>query len=360
MPPARATNVNRSSRSTSASETDSLAVQARRLTRIVDMWWPGGDVVTTGKEMQSMTDDAIIDLRESANGRKLRVITLVERLSEWEPGFFERLNRAGPHATAAARDAKHRLNTGQSNGRSEDARKVRDAMPKWQEWVPPLGDRTMRGMKHKQCAEALAPPNLDFTKEEYVVVTQFIVDGIPPMAPECWGRFMWAKGQFNRQRPSIGLLEGELLLSSATAILFSPSSSMPSTVQASGGARGHIRRRGPIGIAKKYELTEVTTGFIAYVACVTRHALTAEDQFSEVCGGFSYIRFYYLVREFLESPKYERWTKALIDRWNEKLFSGYDFGLSSITPVDEANVTLHMLDAELAGLEITAEDVGLE
>ncbi|KAG9087930.1 hypothetical protein FRC06_002303, partial [Ceratobasidium sp. 370] len=257
MPAAR-TNTNHSSRPDS--DTDTLAVQARRLVRIVDMWWPGNDVVATGKEMESMTDNAILDLRENANKS---------------------------------------------------------------------------------------------------VVTNFIVNGIPAMAPECWGRFMWAKGQYDPRRPSAGLLEGELLFSAATAILFSPSSSMPSTIEASGGARGHIRRRGPIGIAKKYELTQVTPGFIAYVACITRHALTAEDQFSEVCGGFSYIRFYYLVREFLENPKYERWTTALIERWNEKLFSGYEFGLNAVAAIDQASMTLNMLDAELEGMEIAPEDLGL-
>ncbi|KAG8726188.1 hypothetical protein FRC10_007397 [Ceratobasidium sp. 414] len=130
------------------------------------MWWPGGDLITTGKEMQTMTDNQIIEFREGANKKKLRIIALVEHLSEWEPGFFERLNQAGPHVTAAARDARTRLNNGQSNGRSEDGRKVCENMPKWQEWDPPLGDKEDRGMKHKQCAEWLAPPNLDFTNEE--------------------------------------------------------------------------------------------------------------------------------------------------------------------------------------------------
>ncbi|KAG9091085.1 hypothetical protein FRC06_000711 [Ceratobasidium sp. 370] len=359
MAPARNSNGNRSTRTTATTETetDTLAVQARRLTRIIDMWWPGADVVATGKEMDSLSDDALINFRVNATGRKLRTITLVDALSEWEPGFFDRLNRAGTHAAAAARDAKTRLNNGQSNGRSEDARKVREAMPKWRVWNPPLGERSARGMKHRECAEQLAPPTLDLTDES--VATKFIVDGDPPMTPECWGRFMWAEGQFIRQRPSNGLLEGELLLSAATAILFSPSSSMPDTIQAAGGARGHVRRRGPIGIAKKYELTEVTLAFIAYVACVTRHALTGASNFSEVCDGFSYTKFYYLVRGVLENPKYEHWTKGLVERWNERLFSGYEFGLNTVAPADQASATLNMLDAELEGLEITPEQLGL-
>ncbi|KAG9087800.1 hypothetical protein FRC06_002357 [Ceratobasidium sp. 370] len=275
----------------------------------------------------------------------------------WEPGFFERLNRAGTHAAAAARDARNQLNDGQSNGRSEDARKVREAMPKWRVWDPPLGDRLTRGMAHKECAMRLAPPKLDFNNED--IARKFMVDGDPAMTPDCWASFMWAEGQFDRQRPSIGLLEGELMLSAATAILFSPSSSMPETIQAAGGARGHTRRRGPIGLAKKYEMNEVNPAFIAYVACMTRHALTTSKNFSEVCDGFSYTQFYYSIRNVLESPKYERWTKGLIERWNEKLFAGYEFGLNPVAPADQANTIFNMLDAELEGMEMPPEEIGL-
>ncbi|KAG9080320.1 hypothetical protein FRC06_006788 [Ceratobasidium sp. 370] len=134
---------------------------------------------------------------------------------------------------------------------------------------------------------------------------------------------------------------------------------MPATIEAAGGVRGHTQRHGPIGLAKKYELTEVTLVFIAYITCVTRHALMTVNNFSEVCDGFRYTKFYYQVCGMLESPKYECWTKGLIQRWNEKLFSGYNFGIDTVAPADQANAMFNMLDTELAGLEITPEDVGL-
>ncbi|KAG8730051.1 hypothetical protein FRC10_003181, partial [Ceratobasidium sp. 414] len=62
MPPACST-----SNCTSVSKTNSLAVQAHQAMRMVDMWWPGSDIVTTGKEMDSMTDDELIEFREAAN-----------------------------------------------------------------------------------------------------------------------------------------------------------------------------------------------------------------------------------------------------------------------------------------------------
>ncbi|KAG9123544.1 hypothetical protein FRC07_014785, partial [Ceratobasidium sp. 392] len=216
MPPARPGT--RAMRPTTApTETDTLAVQGRRLTRTVDMWWAGADVVATGKEMDSATDDQLAEMRESATGRqvsfsKSRMMELVDHLNVWEPGFFERLNRAGTHAAAAARNAKDRLNDGQSNARSEDARKVFLAMGNWGPWIEPLGvDRLTRGLKHRECATLLAPPTLNMADDN--VAKTFMVDGIPAMAPEIFAAFMWAKGQFNRLQPSNGLFEGEMMFS---------------------------------------------------------------------------------------------------------------------------------------------------
>ncbi|KAG8709907.1 hypothetical protein FRC08_017906 [Ceratobasidium sp. 394] len=358
MAPVRNTNSICLMRPAASTKKDPLAVLGHRLTCTVNMWWPGADLVTTGLEMVSTNDDELADMRASATGRKSHMMELVDQLSVWEPGFFERLNQAGTHAGAAVHDAKNQLNDGQSNGCSEDTRKVQEAMPKWLVWNPPLRDRLTRGMAHKECVIRLAPPNLDMNNEN--VLRKFMVDGKPAMTPKCWASFMWAEGQFDPQRPSNGLLEGELMLSAATAILFSPSSSMPETIQAVSGTRGHTRRRGPIGLAKKYKMKEVNPAFIAYVACMTRHALTTSKTFSEVCDRFSYTKLYYLICKVLESPKYEHWTKGLVTRWNEKLFAGHKFGLNTVGPADEANTILNMLDAELEGAEITHKEVGLE
>ncbi|KAG8730490.1 hypothetical protein FRC12_020237 [Ceratobasidium sp. 428] len=224
-------------------------------------------------------------------------------------------------------------------------------------WTEPLGEQSARGMKHKDCAIMLSPAKLNMADPN--VARRFIVDGIPAMTPKAFGKFLWAQGMFDPRNPANGLFEGELLFLSGTAILFSPSSSVPETIQAAGGARGHTRRRGPIGIAKKYELTEVNPAFIAYVACVTRHALTGAKNFSEVVDGFSYAQFYYLIRNILEAPKYATWTKDLIQTWNTKLFGGYEFGLNTAEPGDETHDIINMLDAALEGSLMGAEGVGL-
>ncbi|KAG8728695.1 hypothetical protein FRC10_004703 [Ceratobasidium sp. 414] len=140
MAPVRNTNSTHPMRPTAPTEKDALAMLGHQLTRTIEMWWPGADVVVTGKEMESVTNDDLADMHESATGRKARIIELVNHLNVWEPGFFEHLNQAGTHAVAAARNARNQLNDGQSNSRSKDAQKVREAMPRWRVWDPPLGD----------------------------------------------------------------------------------------------------------------------------------------------------------------------------------------------------------------------------
>ncbi|KAG8735334.1 hypothetical protein FRC10_010694 [Ceratobasidium sp. 414] len=134
---------------------------------------PNNDWISLGKEMQAMSDDALLTLRKKAND------------GEWEPTLFERLNRPSTHAGVAARDAKHResyllegyiisvinapltqLKIGHINGRSEHARKIREALPTWEEFDPPLGDRSTRGVKHRRCATLLGLPTLEWEDKE--------------------------------------------------------------------------------------------------------------------------------------------------------------------------------------------------
>ncbi|QRV91940.1 hypothetical protein RhiJN_19958 [Ceratobasidium sp. AG-Ba] len=336
---------------------DSLAKLGRRIVRMHEMW-PGNDLINLGKELQAMSDDALLGFRErsSSNPQKVRMIELVEKLTEWEPTLFERLNRPSHHAAAAAREAKSRLNIGFSNGRSEDARKARELMGKWGHFEPPLGDKSERGLKHRQCAELLASPTFDWTNEE--AVNNFMGFGIPAPNASIWPALLWATNQFDRQNIHKGLLENEYLFCAANAILFSPSSSLPPTVLQASSARGR-NRRGPIGIAKSNQLTEVTPGLIAYVACITRHALTSDEIFSERCSGFSYVEFYKQITSFLQDPRFAHWSHGLMARWNEKLFSGMEFGYTHSMSTPVVGGTLDMLTAQLEAETVTQEQIGL-
>jgi hypothetical protein len=58
---------------------------------------------------------------------------------------------------------------GQSNGKSEDMRKVKENIGKWKVWNPPLPDmdeKLNRGMNHDECAYLLSDPTIDWNNHE--------------------------------------------------------------------------------------------------------------------------------------------------------------------------------------------------
>ncbi|EUC56733.1 hypothetical protein RSOL_191920, partial [Rhizoctonia solani AG-3 Rhs1AP] len=187
-----------------------LAKRARHLTRLYEMFYNATELVNTGKQYQRMSDDERLTFREDANPKSLRLLELHDKLVELEPSLFEKLCRTGPHAHAASRHASACLANGQSNGRSEDMRKVREALPHMQVWDPPLGDKSTRGLAHRTTAYYLSDPNLDFNNEQDVL--QFMAYHNPPMTASVWPRFLWFEGKHDPDRMSIGLLRGELLI----------------------------------------------------------------------------------------------------------------------------------------------------
>ncbi|KAG9120844.1 hypothetical protein FRC07_003498 [Ceratobasidium sp. 392] len=330
-----------------------LARHGRQITRFFEMFWSPTDVIVLAKKLHRLNPDAELRYRESADASKQRLLFLVDKLNELQPGLAESLCQSSRHTQAAFRDAKTRFGIGQSNARSEDMRKVRLEMPKWSEcggWN--LGEKSARGLYHRECAKALADSRVDVNDE--AALTEFMTFGLPAMAPSFWGNFMWLDGVVDPINRASGLLRNGLLVKTGKCIALSPASSYATSGAV--GARGRSsRHRGLIGIAKAYNITEVTPAFIAYVCVVTRHSLTSDEQFAEVCSGFNYVEFYNQVRGFLEKPQYERWSRELINWWNEQLFGGLQLGGVGEAGLDEAHGTLAMLDVEL---EVEGLDVG--
>ncbi|KAG9081491.1 hypothetical protein FS749_007622 [Ceratobasidium sp. UAMH 11750] len=101
------------------------------------------------------------------------------------------------------------------------------------------------------------------------------------------------------------------------------------------------------GIAKKYNIREVTPAFLVYVAVVVRHALTSDKEYNDTSSGFNYPAFYDSLLNFLKNPKYKAVTKPLIKWWNLELFGPYGLGNSVNAPVPSNKGMLAMLDAAL-------------
>ncbi|EUC56089.1 hypothetical protein RSOL_158970, partial [Rhizoctonia solani AG-3 Rhs1AP] len=331
-----------------------VPVISRQVTRLYEMFWPVIDLINMGKETRQMSIDEKKSYQATLTPEDKRVFIVLEKLLEEDSTLIERVVRAPREHTAALnRDLKKRLGEGQSNGRSEDMGKVIREMPGWEAmaWNPPLGEKPKRGMFHIQCAKLLAPVQYDWTDPK---VRDDFRDGKLMATPLQFPRHLWLDNgeNYNPQRPSDGLLQGEILICAAFCMLFSPTSvkaMSASTTQVS-GARGcsFKRSRGRMtGVAKVYNLTKVTPAFIAYIAVVVHHALTTEAVFSEICGGFNYGVYYNQIRTFLEAPRFTSRVKVLLDWWNKRLFGSYNLGAQTVTLNEDGVATLDVLDAEV-------------
>ncbi|KAB5588005.1 hypothetical protein CTheo_8553 [Ceratobasidium theobromae] len=94
----------------------------------------------------------------------------------------------------------------------------------------------------------------------------------------------------------------------------------PSLVDEPKDKHGLIHPEWRKGIGAKYQLTQVTPAFLAYIAVLVRFTLSSEDTFSDDGGTFNYIDFYSQLRNFLERPQFNRCTKVLLEWWNNQLF----------------------------------------
>ncbi|QRV80199.1 hypothetical protein RhiJN_08214 [Ceratobasidium sp. AG-Ba] len=351
MPPAR--------RATAAVEAvaekpeDKLAINGRQLTRLVDMFWCANEVLALAKRLHGMSSQAELNLRNTANDNTKRLFVLIDALNGLDPELMAKLTECGAGtAPIVMRDTRKQLSGGQTNAKAEDMRKVKQYIGNWWDWSEPMPDmdhKHLRGLNHEGCAYMLSEPSLDWSDLEKR--TQFMKYGNPAMDPSAWPRYLRSDGEYDSTRSSVGLLKGPLLVKAARAILLSPSAAntrldVPGAATAHTGTRGK-RRRGIIGIAKSYQIAEVTTAFIAYVAVVVRHALTSDETFSENCGGFDYVEYYTQLREFLDAPRFKRRSALLLAWWNEQVFGDCRLTGVAASTSRRHDGTLAELDAEL-------------
>ncbi|CCO34565.1 hypothetical protein BN14_08667 [Rhizoctonia solani AG-1 IB] len=317
----------------------SIPVISRQVTRLYEMFWPVIDLINMGKETRQMSAEEKKSFKATLSQDRKRLFKLLEKILYEDSNLIERVVHAPrEHTAALTRDLKKLLSDGQSNGRSEDMGKVGREMPSWEamEWDPPLGDKSRRGMFHIQCATLLAPIQYDWTDPK---VRDDFRNGKLVATPLQFPRHLWlANGEnYNPQRPSDGLLQSEILICAAYCILFSPTS-----VKA-------------MRIAKVYNLTKVTTAFIAYIAVVVHHALTTEAIFSEICGGFNYGVYYNQIRTFLEAPRFASRAKVLMDWWNKRLFGSYNTGIHTLEE-DEVSTLEDLLAEVEADLGLSGDE----
>ncbi|KAG9122265.1 hypothetical protein FRC07_001442 [Ceratobasidium sp. 392] len=319
-----------------------IATDARQITRLIAMVWNPRAVLNAGYELRRAAENGSEQaVRDGASQDQQLCFKIYDKLNELEPDLFDLLAEKDNNYR---RYVRQRLSTGQSGAKSEDNHKVKNAIPHLYKFEPSLVDlpKSARGLAHDGCAFWLSPTSVDWKNPE--MKRKFIELMDPPMVSMHWPRLLYAEGVGDPLRPSIGIMRNPLLVKVAKAVVKSPSSVIPTAT-----VRPNTVRRGRKGIGAKYNLTEVTPAFLAYVAVLTRFALSAEETFSADGATFNYAEFYAELHDFLEKPKYERRSKALIEWWNQNLFPNVVRGADGriVDNTDRSGGTLALIDAEL-------------
>ncbi|KAF8756043.1 hypothetical protein RHS01_04931 [Rhizoctonia solani] len=263
-----------------------------------------------------------------------RVFSLLEKILEEDSTLIERVMRAPwEHTAALTCDLKKLLGDGQSNGRSEDMGKVSREMPGWEAmaWDPPLG---------------INPSVVCFISNAQSSLRQFNMTGSIQTTPLQFPRHLWlSNGDFyDPQRPSDGLLQGEILICRVLHNVFPHLCQNDECVHYS-NQRGtwmllQALEGGIIGLAKVYNLTKVTPAFIASTTLLQPRG----DFFGNLWAGSITESTNNQIRTFLEAPRFASRAKVLLDWWNKRLFGSYNMGMHTL---NEGGVsTLDELDAE--------------
>ncbi|KAG9080919.1 hypothetical protein FRC06_006000, partial [Ceratobasidium sp. 370] len=238
------------------------------MTWLEDMYWDMDKILALVKKWQRMTAEQRENYEVSSSDERKRQLVLVKVFTRLEPAMLAQIcSRRRAESSVALSYASKMLTKGQTNCRSEDAWKVRLALPSWRKWDLALHpkDKASRGMEHLGTAFELSTLDVDWNNIQQH--TKFL-EGDPPMDEFSLGRFCYPNREGDKLRPWVNTFQGELLLKGTEAILFSPKTSK-SSLDIDGGAQGRQRTvsksQGPIGLAKKYAIKEIMAPFIAFV-----------------------------------------------------------------------------------------------
>ncbi|QRV82606.1 hypothetical protein RhiJN_27834 [Ceratobasidium sp. AG-Ba] len=300
-----------------------LMINSRQLTRTCNMYWSANSVIKQAKLWCRKNPAQREAFEAQLTDEEKQTLALVKLLIRLDPEVVEELARRGRGSRVFSDHTETLLSKGQSNAKAEDMRKCRNLLGKWLVSNPPLDpeDSSTRGMNNPTTAYLLASLEVDWDDEDE---RRKFMAGDFEISEMQFPRLCYPGGKGDKDRPWIGAFLGELLIKGGRAILLSPAASTSGTPGMNiGGARGHRRTtktRGPIGLAKRYDMTEITVPFIAYVTVVVRHCLTSDKEYSDEGSGFDYELFYTEICKYLQDAKYEQITSKVLEHWNKEIF----------------------------------------
>ncbi|KAI9451182.1 hypothetical protein BJY52DRAFT_1191187 [Lactarius psammicola] len=281
------------------------------LGRCVEMWDTFNGILDQGVSRNPINNE---DYMHTAleNQQYQKFLLLVEV----SPAMAKLLERAGDQAGPEfTKQLDEVIDIGRKRARRVDVSGVRGAIAQWPciTWVPAYPVvRHLLGFNHPVSGELLCPATLDWGDFS---VRERLCRGVEEITATDLPAFLWSKGDFDIDDPYKGFLRGPLLLMAYRHIFISPSSAK----EVDKSTRG--------GNAALHDISFVTYESIAYVATVTRFALSDEPTFGPGgCStnkrqrpGFPYRDFY---RELLEhkSLMSSEERSSLIQWWNGMIF----------------------------------------
>ncbi|KAH9028596.1 hypothetical protein EDB85DRAFT_1867775 [Lactarius pseudohatsudake] len=279
------------------------------LGRCVEMWDTFYQIIDEGASRDPDVDE---DSTRTDFENKLYKKFLL--LVEVAPGIIHVLQRAGEQAgPELSLELDKAIDIGRKQARRGDINGIRGAIGLWPciDWQPafPIA-RHLLGFNHRTSGRLLCPVTLNWADDS---VRDSLRHGTQNVTAADHPAFLWPQDVFTLDDIYKGFLRGPVLLMAYKYIFISPSSARETDRSTRGGN------------ASLHDVSFVTYESVAYVATVTRFALSNEPAFGPggqnniQIGGFPYRAFY---REILEHkglmPEDE--LVSLLQWWNEKIF----------------------------------------
>ncbi|KAH9019362.1 hypothetical protein EDB85DRAFT_2197736 [Lactarius pseudohatsudake] len=248
-------------------------------------------------------------------------------LIEISPTLVKLLGTAKDKKTGQelARQLDIAIDAGRKQVRRIDVNGIRGAIGLWPSihWDPAYpAVRCLLGFNHNTSGELLCPVTLNWGDHS---VRERLRRGAQAITTADHPSFLWPEGDFDIEDIYRGFLRGKVLVTAYKHVFISPSSAKD------------IDRSKRGGNAFIHDISFVTYESIAYIATLTRYALSDEMTFSQGGrdtegkgkAGFPHRQFY---RELLEHKELmlKEELEDLIEWWNEMVFPQTEYATDTI------------------------------
>ncbi|KAJ6563827.1 hypothetical protein B0H19DRAFT_1258359 [Mycena capillaripes] len=188
-----------------------------------------------------------------------------------------------------------------------------------------------RGYNNPYSARANTPVKYPATEETYASIR----NGEIHVSGTDMPYFMYRDGYvYNSDDREDGLLEGSTMFAASKHIYQGPSVALKQD--------GYTR--GKAGNAALNGVTALTARDIAYVGVQTRFALSSQQNWGHMDGGFSYLDFYWSIVDLLQGEE----GQEIIDRFNLKVFGTKSSANQSTAAAPAGPSDFEILEAQRA------------